>query len=129
MTNGLRKIHRIIWFLLSLAILGLFLSIWPLQTIKESSKVLEIPVPKTVKKIEHELLNVYILTSTRIDIELINPIKSAGTKVYELNNGNKKAWIGDLREKGRYTFSISPKAGGIVVYDFIKEKELIVLKF
>ena len=68
--------------------------------------------------------------SSELIIKLFQPLKSASTLVYSADgNGEKGTLLGQLQSVGEYSFMLSERPEGIILYDAIKATEIEKLEF
>ena len=136
MTSGLRKSHIIIWIgiLVFIPVL-IVLSITniPADPIQEGIQEKR-TVEGTVLKSSENDYSVFALKETSsgyvIEINLIKPLKSSSSTVYELGpDNNRGSFIGQLETTGNYVFPSHKELKGIILFDMIKETEITKIQF
>lgn len=133
MTSGLRKWHKYMWLIIVVIVpLVIIFSIKNRTAFSsESNIVLKTEALKNGES--HHLENDFIrvtLANNSIEILLKQPLKSASSVVYSLNEkGLKDVFIGQLSTVGFYNYKLTEPFNGIVIYDILKEKEIMKLTF
>jgi hypothetical protein len=120
MNKQLRKYHFQIWRIFALVIpvaftLGLLLR------------------PTSIKKrIQSNEFNFNLELKREqsvLEIQLINPLQSASCLVYALPRSGEKIFLGAINRQGKYAFSCPYKITGILLFDLIRNKEILTHYF
>lgn len=133
MTSGLRKVHRIIWILLTIIIPVLI--IFSVKSIKES-----LPLDQNIVIVSENSNQHIILEDDHFSISIIEKdayktvrivlkksLKSASSLVYGISE-NAEDLLGPIDKTGVYNFTIDNSINNIKIHDDIKQKELINIK-
>ena len=133
MTSGQRKAHKIVWVLIAIAIpILVFFSVKNLDfsiTKKKANLFKRMPNADALKTVENETFKVSLfLDSTEIIVK--STLKASSAVVYTINeSGEKGNALGQVSTVGIYTFKTISSIQGIIIFDEIKEVEIIKLLF
>jgi hypothetical protein len=119
MTSGLRKIHRFAWLFIGIA--GIIFLIFTIKDLNfyRSHSVLK----------DNEQVKV-IMDKGQLILEVKTSLKSCSSVVYAVDSdGQKGEVLGQVQAEGLYRFELKKPINGVIIYDEIKENELIKLNF
>ena len=129
MTSGLRKIHKYVWIgiVLILPVL-MFLSIK-----KDPNSLVVDSINEATESSAfidaNEFVN-YHKKGNQLTLFIKKPIKSASSALYELKDGKKGVFLGEIVGANRtYVFNVDSKINGFLVYDVIKESIIFKINF
>ncbi|AXT19122.1 hypothetical protein D7030_14140 [Flavobacteriaceae bacterium AU392] len=136
MTSDLRKVHKIIWIILIIAIPVLI--VFSIKSIKEplfTDSDLKIVSKNNVQNtiLDNDSFHISVqgknTSLNMLNIVVKKPLKSASSIVYGTSSDSgKEIYLGVIDKKGIYTFDIDRSIKGLRIYDDIKKIDISNLK-
>lgn len=129
MTSGLRKIHKPTWIVILLILpVLMYVSIQqdPNALLENSNRVNVTPSSFID---ENEFIS-YQQKDNQLTLVVKKPLKNASAVVYELKNGKKGGFLGELTGANQtYVFNVDSKINGFLLYDALKETPILKINF
>jgi hypothetical protein len=137
MNSSLRKSHIRIWVIAAVIMpIFIILSIigrpdFPINQAGYNPTSIQ-ALPNIIKPLETNKLKINLRakekTIGQLEIFVKEPLKSASTTIYYLENKGKGRFIGSIGSKGLYRFPIDKSIRGIVLYDPIKKRDIQLIE-